>query len=127
MTHSPMCSRCNLYPETALHCFRDCYFARQVWLQLGLGLHHPYFVASEPVVWIKQLLYHAKFTTLSALWVIWEARNKAVIEQEVLPESHLLRWIAGRRVSLSMRGASTSRCDHRGWCLGWLRLLRLLL
>ncbi|XP_057432117.1 uncharacterized protein LOC130724865 [Lotus japonicus] len=75
MAALPVCSRCNLYPETVMHCLRDCWFARRVWLHLGLSPRHDSFSMLALCDWLKQVLGEAEATSLAAIWEIWQRRT----------------------------------------------------
>ncbi|XP_057429431.1 uncharacterized protein LOC130722639 [Lotus japonicus] len=97
MAASPMCSRCNLYPETILHCLRDCWFARRVWLRLGLAASHPSFALPEPNQWFKRVVEEAEAVSLAAIWAIWTARNRAYFDHTFIPEEKVLRSILDQK------------------------------
>lgn len=93
MAASPMCTRCNLYPETVLHCLRDCWFARRVWHRLGFITQRAAFNSLEARDWFKFMVNEDEALALSAIWFIWTARNRALFDHAILPEERLLQVI----------------------------------
>lgn len=73
MMTSPLCFRCNLYPETVLHCLRDCRFARRIWHWLGLNSRHAAFSLGGPRDWLRRKQRH-----YLPFGGIWTAPNRAV-------------------------------------------------
>ncbi|WCJ40291.1 DNAse I-like superfamily protein [Euphorbia peplus] len=54
LSDEDLCQICNLYPETITHVFRDCPFARSVWLRL---LHHNEFnefISIDEANWFQE-------------------------------------------------------------------------
>ncbi|KAF7814237.1 putative ribonuclease H protein At1g65750 family [Senna tora] len=86
MSASNVCKRCNLSEETALHCLRDCYAARHIWLYFGFG-SEPDFFNLDPLTWIltwsgmkESVPGHRNISFLCILYDIWKCRCVWVIE-----------------------------------------------
>ncbi|KAJ8772834.1 hypothetical protein K2173_028011 [Erythroxylum novogranatense] len=95
---SPMCARCTLFPETTLHLLRDCIWSRDVWTRLHAPNVDPSFFAASLDDWVAANVFALHATTTSMLrfligcWVIWCARNKAVINGESLSTGTQRLW-----------------------------------
>lgn len=72
-----LCMRCNGNIESCLHLFVNCPFARDCWLQCGIGLNGG--METSLLEWLKALFYRYseedKCRADMILWSLWQGRN----------------------------------------------------
>ncbi|XP_057444905.1 uncharacterized protein LOC130737157 [Lotus japonicus] len=90
----------------------------RVWTSLGLRVSVAHMAVEDPMAWLRQCLLRAEFTTLAAVWGIWVARNKVVIEQHVMTEWELVAWIMQLKTTFERawgKPASTRPAREVAW------------
>ncbi|CAN1178538.1 hypothetical protein LINPERHAP2_LOCUS33730 [Linum perenne] len=90
MTDDDRCGFCGLAEETVGHALRDCTFAKDVWVKLGLFDMNGAEWNGNTVDWIshhikakQQLIFGVAF------WQIWKARNERLFANQDLPSSSI--------------------------------------
>ncbi|KAL4364984.1 hypothetical protein AHAS_Ahas07G0060700 [Arachis hypogaea] len=81
LSTSDFCQRCYLALEDINHYFRTCQKARQIWINLNLGM------AAEDsslnfVSWIRSNLNKNEFLFAAAFWWVWRDRNNDIFHQD---------------------------------------------
>ncbi|MED6205429.1 hypothetical protein PIB30_118394 [Stylosanthes scabra] len=78
---SMLCSRCNLYPETVLHCLRDCPMARPIWDYMQFPTSD--MVHSADIkTWISSGVHLDELVFCATLWWIWRDRNNSIFNPD---------------------------------------------
>ncbi|KAJ1417501.1 Ribonuclease H-like superfamily [Sesbania bispinosa] len=93
MGNDGLCPRCNMHPETVLHCLRDCDFAQLVWRRLGFPVASPVF-CSDLFQWLtKHVRGRQDCLFLSTIWWVWRWRNNCVFKQDPWHLDYIIRQI----------------------------------
>ena len=79
LTISSMCSRCGHETEDVMHCLRDCWMVRNVWVRLSFdGIAQ--FSNSNTETWLYRNACGKFFALfLAAVWWIWRCINNVVL------------------------------------------------
>lgn len=81
LTDNALCGSCLLTNEDALHCLRDCHFAREICKTISIRYTRHFFSISMTKDWIKEgLQSQPPQVFLYALWWwVWSWRNHRIL------------------------------------------------
>ncbi|CAA0822774.1 Polynucleotidyl transferase- ribonuclease H-like superfamily protein [Striga hermonthica] len=99
ITRSTLCPLCEQFPESTLHCLRDCVGAKQIWMTLIPTKNHSAFFSMPLRDWIVQNLQNGLSISVVAwetifgvtVWQIWKGRNDKILSDMEFIVSNKIR------------------------------------
>jgi ribonuclease HI len=98
---SDICSRCNDYRESIMHCIRDCIHSKPIWIKVGFS-GHEFFSTTCATEWIRYGIDSPSPTLfLATLWWTWRHRNLMCISHENWSVHHITTNIQNDVLTIS--------------------------